>query len=79
MGSTIDYLFGPLSKDYCLWFYFLAIWGFVMFAMLLILAVIYGISKRKGIEYYFGVIIASLPYFIFYFQNRLLHTMCVEK
>jgi hypothetical protein len=51
----------------------------VMFAMFLVLAVVYGITKRKGIEYYFTVIVASLTYFIFYFQNRLLHTMCVGK
>ena len=76
MNSTVDYLFGPLPKDYCLWFYFLSIWGFVMFAIFLIIAFINGINKRKGIEYYFGIIVASLTYFFFYFQNRLLHTMC---
>jgi len=79
MGSTLDNLFGPLSKEYCIWFYFLEIWGFIMFALFLIVSILNGLKKRKSIEYYFYVLVASLTYFVFYFQNRLLHTMCVGK
>lgn len=79
MGSTLDYLFGPLSKEYCIWFYFLEIWGFIMVILFLIVSIINGIKKRKSMEYYFYVLVASLTYFVFYFQNRLLHTMCVGK
>jgi hypothetical protein len=28
-NKTLDALFGPLNKKYCLWFYFLSVFGFV--------------------------------------------------
>jgi cellulose synthase/poly-beta-1,6-N-acetylglucosamine synthase-like glycosyltransferase len=79
MNDMMDYFFGPLSKNYCIWFYFLSILGFFLLTFFLLSSVIYGIQKRKGIEYYASVSGIAIGYAIFYFQNRLLHTMCVHK
>jgi len=79
MADIMNTLFGPLAKDYCLYFYILSIVGFILLAAFLISAIIYGISKRKGLEYYLNILALSVGYGIFYFQNRLLHSMCVAS
>lgn len=79
MSDTLDNLFGPLGKEYCVWFYFLSVLGFILLAFLLITSLYYGLSKRKPAEFYFGVFSVAIGYAIFYFQNRLLHSMCMGK
>lgn len=75
--NYLDTLFGPLSKQYCIYFYFLSIFGFILLAIFVISSIVVGLSKRKGIDYYMQVVGIALGYAIFYFQNRLLHSMCV--
>jgi hypothetical protein len=75
--NYVDILFGPLSKQYCVYFYFLSIFGFILLAVFIISSIMVGLSKRKGLDYYMQVVGISLGYAIFYFQNRLLHSMCV--
>ena len=79
MASISDNLFGPLSADYCLWFYFLSILGFIWLVFYAISAIYLGVIKRKGGDYWMTALAISFGYFIFYFQNRLLHTMCIRK
>jgi hypothetical protein len=75
--NFVDTLFGPLSKQYCVYFYFLSIFGFILLAIFIISSILVGLSKRKGLDYYMQVVGIALGYAIFYFQNRLLHSMCV--
>ena len=75
--SQFNQLFGPLGRDYCAWFYFLSILAFVSFLFYLIPAILLGLQKREGFKYYFSVLFISSLYVITYFQNRLLHTMCL--
>ena len=75
--NYLDTLFGPLSKQYCIYFYFLSIFGFILLAIFIVSSIIVGLSKRRGIDYYMQVVGIALGYAIFYFQNRLLHSMCV--
>ena len=75
--NFVETLFGPLSKQYCVYFYFLSIFGFILLAVFIISSIFVGLSKRKGLDYYMQVVGIALGYAIFYFQNRLLHSMCV--
>ena len=75
-SSTMQNLFGPLSKQYCLYFYILSVLSFVFLIFVLITLVI-GIAKRKGAEFYTIMIFGAGSYAMYYFQNRLLHSMCV--
>lgn len=75
--NFVDTLFGPLSKQYCVYFYFLSIFGFILLAIFVVSSILVGLSKRRGIDYYMQVVGIALGYAIFYFQNRLLHSMCV--
>ena len=76
MADIMETLFGPLDRKFCDYFWLLSVLGFVLLAVLLISSLLVGISKNKGSDFYFQTISIALGYAIFYFQNRLLHTMC---
>ena len=76
MNDIIDNLFSPLGKEYCQFFYYLSVLGFVFLVIVLLSTFFIGISKGKGISFYLKMLSLALGYGIFYFQNRLLYTMC---
>lgn len=76
MNDFIQKVFGPLDKRFCDWFFILSVIGFVMLAILVISTLMIGLSKGKGIDFYFQSLSIAVGYGIFYFQNRLLHSMC---
>ena len=76
MNDISQSLFGPLTREYCIWFYFLSLFGFIALVLFLVPAIFFGISKRKGAEYYISIFGISVIYVVAYFQNRLLYTMC---
>ena len=76
MTDLMNTLFGPLSRDYCDYFFILSVFGFILLAVLLISTLLIGITKRKGSEFYLQTMSIAVGYAIFYFQNRLLHSMC---
>lgn len=79
MNDFIDNVFGPLDKRFCDWFFILSVLGFVMLVVLLVSSLFVGLSKRKGFDFYLQVFSIGVGYVIFYFQNRLLHGMCVAS
>lgn len=76
MADIVDTLFGPLGKDYCIWFYFLSVFSFLSIIFAIVPAVFWGIKQGKGIEYYGTLVLGSFNLFISYFVNRLLYSMC---
>ena len=81
MSDFLATYFGPLSKQYCLYFYILSIFfGFIF--VLAILGMIYAIIKyHKKITSMAVLNMVSLlaNIFLAYFVNRLLHTMCLNS
>lgn len=77
MDNLADSLFGPLSKEYCVYFYYLSIIGLILLVVLIASTLIIGLSQRKKIGFYMKMLSVALGYAIFYFQNRLLHSMCI--
>ena len=77
MDNLLESFFGPLNKDYCLYFYILSVVGFILLTMMLATTLMVGITKRKGIDFYLQMFSIALGDGIFYFQNRLLYSMCV--
>jgi hypothetical protein len=80
MNDFMNYFFGPLSKEYCLYYYFLAVISAVIFA-LTALSFIVLIVKSKKIKggMWLGMFNTLLSIFIGYFVSRLLYTMCVKS
>jgi uncharacterized membrane protein len=76
MSDLNETIFGPLDKQYCVLFYFIAIFNFVFLVILLAASLWVGITKKKGFGFYLNAVAIASIYAIMYLQNRLLHSMC---
>jgi hypothetical protein len=77
----MEQYFGPLSRDYCVYFYALSIVFGVMFAMSAISIAYFTITHIKKVNSMFIInsVFILLNSFLAYLANRLLHTMCVRS
>jgi hypothetical protein len=69
-------LFGPVSGEYCLYFYYLSILSFFLLAMTIVTGVVSGLQKGKGVYFYLSILGSSATFFISYFVNRLMYSVC---
>lgn len=77
MNDLVHQLFGPMSKSYCDWFFYLSVIGFVYFVSAVIIFFVLAMTKKRSGKFYFQMLLICLGYFLFfYFQNRLLYSMC---
>lgn len=84
LQKTLDSIYGPLPKSYCLYFKILAIFSFVMLVITLIGFLLhiftgksfmtYGNSSSLGVTF-----TIALGYFVSYITSRLLNTMCIKS
>lgn len=79
MSDFMKTVYGPLPKDYCLYFYILSIFGFILAVFTLVIGLFIGLSKKKNFVFFLQVVLGALAYGLFYFQNRLLHSMCISS
>ncbi len=79
MAGSTDTLFGPISKQYCWYFYILSVIGLVSLFLLVLITVFYGITQKKGFGFYLTVIPVAIVYGMAYLQNRLLFNMCTSS
>jgi len=84
LETTLDQIYGPLPKSYCLYFKILAIFTFVML-ILSLFGLVYGFMTGKSFisvgnyRVSYGLAIALIVgYFIEYITARLLHTICIK-
>jgi len=78
--SFMDTYFGPLSREYCVYFYALSVFFGAMFASSVVMVAYFMLTHMKKVNVMF-VLNASfmlLNTFLAYLVNRLLHTMCVK-
>lgn len=82
MTSLNDYLFGPLQKEYCMYFYLLSVLCFfssiVVFVSMMV-AVFSNPAKRTDSSFLLTMSFGVLYWIALYIQNRLLHSMCVNS
>ena len=76
MASMNDTLYGPLGKEYCIYFYILSVFGFISLILVVISSLVIGIYKKKGIDFYLQAFTLAIVYGMLYLQNRLLFNMC---
>ena len=70
MNEIMNTLFGPLDKDFCLYFYYLSIFGFIFLTISFLTMVRLVVTKRRSSTFYLNSFFVLLGYGIFYFQNR---------
>jgi len=81
MASTfMDQYFGPLPREYCVYFYALSIIFGIMFIISIVSIAYFMITHIKKVNTMFIVnsIFILLNSFLAYLVNRLLHTMCIK-
>lgn len=76
--DTLSYIYGPLSKQYCLWFYIFSVFGFISMCITIIATLFIGITKKKDIAFFGAGAYFVILQFAIYFQNRLLYNMCTK-
>ena len=70
-------IFGPLSKNYCLYFYILAAVSFILFAISFVTFLGELIStKPKKVYLIVYIMVAN---FVMYLQARILYNMCIKS
>lgn len=80
MNDFMNYFFGPLPKEYCLYYYFLAVISAFIFVLTFLSFVILVVkSKKIKAGMWLGMFNTLLSIFIGYFVSRLLYTMCVKS
>ncbi len=77
----MDQYFGPLPREYCVYFYALSILFGVMFVSSLLSIAYFMIThiKKVNIMFIINSLLVLLNTFLAYLVNRLLHTMCVKS
>jgi len=75
MSGLQSSLFSPLGREYCLYFYYLAVFAFI-FMLLTAAHNLYLVFS--GDADLLPAILSLIGPFILYFNNRLLYSMCVH-
>ena len=80
MSGFMDLYFGPLPREYCIYFYILAIIFGITFVVSLLSILYIMVTNFKKVNSMFIVnsILVLLNSLLAYLANRLLHTMCVK-
>jgi len=76
--DALTYIYGPLSKQYCLWFYIFSVFGFISMCISIIAVLFIGITKKKDLSFFGAGAYIVILQFAIYFQNRLLYNMCTK-
>lgn len=81
MNSFMNKYFGPLPREYCVYFYFLSIIFGITFVLSAISIAYFMIMHFKKVNAMFvsNSFLVLINTFLAYIANRLLHTMCVKS
>jgi len=81
MSNFIETYFGPLSKDWCVYFKILSMFFLFIFVTSAISAVVLGLKNYKSLNFMIVLHAVALlgNTLLAYFVNRLLHTMCMNS
>lgn len=71
-------LFSPLDKKYCMYFYFLSVFAFVLMCFSFISLIILFGDYQKNKFIIMNSVSSVIMLGIAYFSNRLLYTMCIR-
>jgi hypothetical protein len=79
--SLMDKYFGPLPREYCVYFYVLSILSAIIFVATILSTTYFMINHIKQVNTMFIInsSLILLNTFLAYLANRLLHTMCVKS
>lgn len=71
-------IFGPLGKNYCIYFYIIAVFCFVAFLMASVTLVAEIVNWKKDNKVYHTIFLIIMN-FILYLEARILYNMCLHS
>ena len=79
-NSFMNKYFGPLPRDYCIYFYIMSIMFGILLALSAVSMAIYIVTHLNKLRMPFVIngMLILFNLFLGYIANRLLHTMCVK-
>jgi len=79
-NSFMNKYFGPLPRDYCIYFYIMSIMFGILLALSAVSMAIYIVTHLNKLRMPFVIngMLVLFNLFLGYIANRLLHTMCVK-
>jgi len=77
----MDKLFGPLGKEWCVYFYLLSIVSYVAFVLAVFGLGGYLVARYNKLNssHVLNLLIIIVNSFFVYISQRLLHTMCIKS
>jgi hypothetical protein len=69
-------LFGPLDRDYCIYFYILSFIGLAAMIITIVSTLFVGLKYKKEGIFYTQSLAIALSYAILYFVNRIMFNIC---
>jgi hypothetical protein len=79
MSDFMNTVFGPLSGEYCLYFFYLSIFSFFLFTITIVAGLVTGLQKGKSFGFYLYVAWTSLMHLVTYFVTRLMFSICSKS
>ena len=77
--DSVNKLFAPLGKEYCMYFYYMSVIGLVSFVAAII-SMLYLLIKKKLDTYStINSVTLLVSTILSYFVNRLMYTMCAAS
>ena len=73
----MDYLFGPIGKEYCMYFYFLSVFAYILFIMALVSVMM--MAMKGKVKNMLNAFIVVFQPFLLYFVNRIFYSVCVNS
>ena len=79
--NSLENLFTPLDKKYCIYFYYISIISFSFFVLIILSTTWCLAFQTKKINFIFCMNAFSIMIstFLSYFVNRLMYSMCVRS
>ena len=77
MGTFHD-IFGPLTKEHCDYFLFFSILGFILLIISIATLVFYILQngRKANLNVITNIVVIITGYFLAYYSNRILYTIC---
>lgn len=73
----MDYLFGPIGKEWCMYFYFLSIFAYILFVMAVVSVMM--MAMKGKVKNMLNASLVVFQPFLLYFVNRMFYSMCVNS
>ena len=74
----MDYLFSPLGKEWCMYFYFLSVLAYVSFVVAVVFVIFSLVKKGRNMTFLTGFTVI-FHQFLLYFVNRMFYSICVNS